>query len=350
MMRAEAAMHAISDFRSDTVTQPTPEMYEAMRTAELGDDVLGDDPTVNKLEAMTAEMLGKEAGLFVSSGTQGNQIGLALHCRRGDELICEFSAHTYNNESGAMALIAGAQPRPIKGRAGAMDPAEVEAMIRPNNIHNPRTALITVENTHNGAGGTIVPLENIRAIGEIARRRGIKYHLDGARLWNAHVATGIALKEWCRDFDTVSVCLSKGLCSPAGSVLCGNRADIERGRYLRKQLGGGMRQVGILAACGIVSVSKMIGRLKDDHANARRLAEGLASIKGVQLDLSTVQTNIVFFALPGREKELPALIQKLEEQKVKALALSGRVRMVTHHDIDQEDVDRVLKACKHALT
>lgn len=343
-------MHKLSDFRSDTVTKPTPEMYEAMARAELGDDVLGDDPTVNRLEQITAEMLGKEAGLYVSSGTQGNQIGLAIHCKPGDELICEFGAHTYNNESGAMARIACAQPRPIKGKNGVMDAAEVESLIRPNNIHNPRTALVTVENTHNGAGGTIVPLENIRAIGEVAKRRSIKYHLDGARLWNAHVATGISLKEWCRDFDTVSVCLSKGLCAPVGSVLCGGKSDIERARYLRKQLGGGMRQVGLLAACGIISVTKMVARLAEDHANARKLAEGLAAIKGVQLDLATVQTNIVFFSLPGREKDLPVLIEKLQAQKVLAMALGGRVRMVTHHDVDDEDVERALKAWKGALS
>jgi threonine aldolase len=249
-----------------------------------------------------------------------------------------------------MARIACAQPRPIKGKNGVMDAAEVESLIRPNNIHNPRTALVTVENTHNGAGGTIVPLENIRAIGEVAKRRNIKYHLDGARLWNAHVASGFSLKDWCRDFDTVSVCLSKGLCAPVGSVLCGSKAEIERARYLRKQLGGGMRQVGILAACGIISVTKMIARLAEDHANARKLAEGLAAMKGVQLDLATVQTNIVFFGLPGRDKDLPDMIKKLEEQKVLAMALGGRVRMVTHHDVDKEDVERALKAWKNVLT
>lgn len=342
-------MTRVSDFRSDTVTRPTAEMYEAMARAELGDDVLGDDPTVNRLEALAADMLGKEAGLFVTSGTQGNQIGIALHCKRGDELICEFGAHTYNNESGAMVVIAGAQPRPVKGKAGVMDPAEVESLIRPTNIHNPRTALITVENTHNGAGGTIVPLENVRALGEVARRHKLKFHLDGARLWNAHVATGISLKDWCRDFDTVSVCLSKGLCSPAGSILVGSRADIERGRYLRKQLGGGMRQAGILAACGLVSLTKMISRLAEDHRNARTLAEGLAKLPGVTVDLATVQTNIVFFSLPGREKELPQLLARLAERGVLALALGGRVRMVTHHDVGQEDVSRALGAWKAVI-
>lgn len=342
-------MTRVSDFRSDTVTRPTAEMYEAMARAELGDDVLGDDPTVNRLEALAADMLGKEAGLFVTSGTQGNQIGIALHCKRGDELICEFGAHTYNNESGAMVVIAGAQPRPVKGKAGVMDPAEVESLIRPTNIHNPRTALITVENTHNGAGGTIVPLENVRALGEVARRHKLKFHLDGARLWNAHVATGISLKDWCRDFDTVSVCLSKGLCSPAGSILVGSRADIERGRYLRKQLGGGMRQAGILAACGLVSLTKMVSRLAEDHRNARTLAEGLAKLPGVAVDLATVQTNIVFFSLPGREKELPQLLARLSDKGVLALALGGRVRMVTHHDVSHEDVALALDAWKSVI-
>jgi threonine aldolase len=324
-------------------------MYEAMRTAPLGDDVLGDDPTVQKLEALTAELLGKEAGLFVTSGTQGNQIGIALHCPRGGELICEFGGHTYNNESGAMAFIAGAQVRPVHGRQGVMDPVEVERLVRPVNVHQPRTALIVVENTHNAAGGTIAPLENIRALAEVARRHKLKLHMDGARLWNAHVATGVPLRDWVRDCDTVSVCLSKGLCSPVGSVLCGTRADIERARYLRKQMGGGMRQVGVLAACGIVSVSKMIPRLSEDHANARRLAEGLANLKGVSLDLTSVHTNIVFFSLPGREAQLGDILRRLAEHKVLALSLGGRVRMVCHHDVDSGDVDRALAAWSKVL-
>lgn len=342
-------MHAISDFRSDTVTLPTPAMREAMARAELGDDVLGTEPTASRLEAMTADLLGKEAGLFVPSGTMGNQIAIALHAQRGQEVICEFGAHTYNNESGALALIAGAQVRPIHGSAGVMEPAHVEALVRPANIHNPRTALITVENTHNAAGGTIVPLQNIRALGEVARRHGLKYHLDGARLWNAHVATGVPLKDWCAPFDTVNVCLSKGLCSPVGSVLVGSRAEVERGRYLRKQLGGGMRQSGILAACGIVSITQMIGRLKDDHTNARKLAEGLARLPGVQLDLSTVQTNIIYFSVPGREPHFPEWLDKLKQQNVLAMTLGNRWRLVTHNDVDAQDCNRALAALSTLL-
>lgn len=337
-------MHEISDFRSDTVTLPTPEMRQAMARAELGDDVLGTEPTVQKLEAMTADLLGKQAGLFVPSGTMSNQIAIALHASRGQEVICEFGAHTYNNESGAIAFIAGAQVRPVHGKLGAMDPAEVERYIRPENIHNPRTALISVENTHNAAGGTIIPLENIHRLAEVARRHRLKYHLDGARLWNASVASGVALKDWCAPFDTVSVCLSKGLCSPVGSVLVGPRAEIERGRYLRKQLGGGMRQSGLLAACGIVSITQMIDRLAEDHLHARKLAEGLANLKGVSLDLSSVQTNIVFFGVPGREADFAQWQQKLKDQNVLAMALGGRWRLVTHHDVDAQDCDRALKA------
>ncbi|MCA8914609.1 MAG: aminotransferase class I/II-fold pyridoxal phosphate-dependent enzyme [Planctomycetes bacterium] len=342
-------MHQLSDFRSDTVTLPTPEMRAAMAKAELGDDVLGTEPTARKLEEMTAELLGKEAGLFVPSGTMGNQIAIALHCKPGDELICEFGAHTYNNESGALARIAQAQVRPVHGKMGVMDPAEVERLIRPNNIHNPRTALITVENTHNAAGGTIVPNENVLALAEVAKRYGLKYHLDGARLWNAHVATGQSLKEMCAPFDTISVCLSKGLASPVGSVLVGSRVDIERGRYLRKQLGGGMRQSGLLAACGIVSITKMIDRLKDDHANARALAEGFNGMKGVELDLATVQTNILYFSIPGREGEFDAWLERLREKQVLALYLGTRWRMVTHNDVDGEDVKRALVAWKDIL-
>jgi threonine aldolase len=342
-------MHAISDFRSDTVTLPTPEMREAMANAELGDDVLGTEPTVNKLEAMTADLLEKEAALFVPSGTMSNQIAMALHAQRGQEIICEYSAHTYNNESGALALIAGAQVRPLHGEFGAMDPEAVEHLIRPANIHNPRTALISVENTHNAAGGTIIPHENILAIAEVAKRHGLKYHLDGARLWNAHVATGLSLKEMCAPFDTVSVCLSKGLCSPVGSVLVGTRADIERGRYLRKQLGGGMRQSGLLAACGIVSITKMIGRLKDDHANAHKLAAGLKKLKPLKLDIGTVHTNIVYFSAPGRESEFDGWLDRLREKQVLALYLGKRWRMVTHNDVDGDDVDRALAAWKEIL-
>lgn len=342
-------MHDISDFRSDTVTLPVPAMYKAMANAELGDDVLGTEPTVNRLEAMTAELLGKEAGLFVPSGTMGNQIALALHARPGDEVICEFGAHTYNNESGALARIAGAQVRPVHGRLGVMDPGEVEALIRPTNIHNPRTAVITVENTHNAAGGTVVPLENVRALSQVAKKHALKFHLDGARLWNASVATGVPLKEWCEPFDTTSVCLSKGLCAPVGSVLVGGREDIERGRYLRKQLGGGMRQSGLLAACGIVSLEQMIDRLRADHDNAARLAAGLKEIEGIELDLSAVHTNIVYFSVPGREHEFDDWMRKLEENSVRALYLGKRWRMVTHHDVDGEDVDRALKAWKKVL-
>lgn len=342
-------MHDISDFRSDTVTLPTPAMREAMARAELGDDVLGTEPTAIKLEAMTADLLGKEAGLFVPSGTMGNQIAIALHAQRGQEVICEFSAHTYNNESGALALIAGAQVRPIHGSAGIMEPSHVEALIRPANIHNPRTALITVENTHNAAGGTIVPLENIRALGEVARKHRLKYHLDGARLWNAAVATGVPLKDLCAPFDTVNVCLSKGLCSPVGSVLVGSREEIERGRYLRKQLGGGMRQSGILAACGIVSITSMIERLKDDHSNARKLADGLAKLPGVQLDLATVQTNIIYFSVPGREAQFPQWLERLKQQKVLAMTLGNRWRLVTHNDVDAQDCERALSAFQSVL-
>ncbi|MCA8912927.1 MAG: aminotransferase class I/II-fold pyridoxal phosphate-dependent enzyme [Planctomycetes bacterium] len=342
-------MHKVSDFRSDTVTLPTPEMREAMAMAELGDDVLGTEPTVTKLEKMTADVLGKEAGLFVPSGTMSNQIAMALHCQPGQEIICEFGAHTYNNESGALAYIAHAQVRPVHGEYGVMNPAEVERLIRPSNIHNPRTALISVENTHNAAGGTVIPQENIAALAEVARRHHLKYHLDGARLWNAHVATGMPLKEMCAPFDTVSVCLSKGLCSPVGSVLVGGRDDIERGRYIRKQLGGGMRQSGLLAACGIVSITKMIDRLKDDHANVKTLAEGLKKLKGVELDLGTVHTNIVYFGVPGREKEFDGWMQRLAEKQVLALYLGSRWRMVTHNDVDAEDVQRALAAWQEIL-
>jgi threonine aldolase len=288
--------------------------------------------------------------LFVPSGTMGNQIAIALHARDGEEVICEFGAHTYNNESGALALIARAQVRPVHGKLGVMDPAEVERLIRPKNIHNPRTAVITVENTHNAAGGTVIPMANIRAMEAVARKHKATFHLDGARIWNAHAATGVPLKELCAPFDTISVCLSKGLCSPVGSVLVGSHEQIERGRYLRKQLGGGMRQSGILAACGIVSITQMIDRLAEDHASCKRLAEGLSKLPGVQLDLSSVHTNIVYFAVPGRESEFPAWLKQLAERKVLAMYLGDRWRLVTHHDVDGEDVDRALAAWGEILS
>jgi len=339
-----------SDFRSDTVTLPTSAMYEAMASAELGDDVLGTEPTVTRLEQITADLLGKEAGLFVPSGTMGNQIAIALHARDGQEVICEFGAHTYNNESGALAMLARAQVRPVHGQLGVMDPAQVEALVRPNNIHNPRTACIVVENTHNAAGGTVIPQENVHALHEVAKRHDIKFHLDGARIWNAHVATGVSLRDLCAPFATISVCLSKGLCAPVGSVLVGPRDDIERARYMRKQLGGGMRQSGILAACGIIGVTQMIDRLAEDHANAKQLAEGLAELPGVELDMSSVHTNIVYFSVPGRENEFDQWMQQLAEQDVLALYLGTRWRLVTHHDVGPKDIQQALKAWTNILT
>ena len=337
-------MTKVSDFRSDTVTRPTPAMYEAMAKAPLGDDVLGDEPTVAELENLAAEMLGKEAGLFVPSGTQSNQIAIALHCAPGEELICDFHAHTYNNESGAIARIAHAQVRPVHGKLGVMDPSEVEALIRPDALHQPRTSLINVENTANSAGGTIVPLENIHALHEVARHHGLAYHLDGARLWNAHVATGVGLKEWAAPFDSISVCLSKGLASPVGSVLLGTREFIDDARYLRKQLGGGMRQAGILAACGIVSLTTMIDRLAEDHANAKALGDGMAAIDGIEVEMEGLQTNMVWFSIAGRENEFPSMQAALAEAGVLALHLGRRWRMVCHNDVDASDVSRAVDA------
>ncbi|MHC4839684.1 MAG: threonine aldolase family protein [Planctomycetota bacterium] len=335
-------MHDVSDFRSDTVTKPTPEMYEAMQTAELGDDVLASEPTVTKLEEMTADLLGREAGLFCPSGTQANQVAIAVHCPRGYELICEYMAHTYNNESAAIAAVAGAQVRPLHGKAGVMDPTEVKELIRPRTVHNPRTALITVENTHNAAGGTVIPIGNVRELSALAKEHNLPIHLDGARIWNAHVATGVPLKEWIAPFDTASVCLSKGLGAPVGSVLVGERDFIEEARYKRKQFGGGMRQSGILAACGIVSITKMIDRLQEDHDNCEKLARGIAELPGVELDMSSVHTNIVYFSVPGKEAQFDDWRNQLAKQNVLAMYLGTRWRMVTHNDVDAEDVDRAI--------
>jgi threonine aldolase len=337
----EDARRAV-DLRSDTVTRPTPAMYEAMINAPLGDDVLGDEPTVTRLEELAAEMLGKEAAVFVPSGTMGNQIALAVHCRPGDAILIEEEAHILYYEVGAPAVVAGVVSWTIPSRRGVMGPDDIEKRILKRTIHTPGTALLCLENTHNRSGGTIVPLDTMAGYKELADRHGVKVHLDGARVFNAAVALGVPVREIAQHADTVNFCLSKGLGAPVGSLLAGPAPFIEEARVWRKRLGGGMRQAGILAACGIVSLTEMVQRLEEDHQRARTLASGIAELPGVQVDWDTVQTNMVVAQVAGSATDW---LETLKANDVWALAVApDRIRLVTHADIDDEKVGRAIDA------
>ena len=335
----------VIDLRSDTVTRPTPAMRHAMSFAEVGDDVYGEDPTVARLEALVAERAGCEAGLFVPSGTMGNQIALAVHVRRGSEVVVPEAAHVYEYELGAMAVIAGAVPRFVAAPAGVPRPEDVRCAIT-DSVHVAPTGLVLLENTHNRAGGTVVPLAVALAIGQVAREAGVPYHLDGARAWNAAAALGVPLAEVCAPFDSVSLCLSKGLGAPVGSVLVGSREFRGAAHRYRKLLGGGMRQAGVLAAAGIVAVEIMAERLVEDHARARVLAQGLSQLPGVSVELASVQTNMVYATVADG----PAFAAALAEQGVLANALGPRsVRFVTHADLHDGDVEEALARSQRAL-
>lgn len=337
----------VIDLRSDTFTQPTEEMREAMRNAVVGDDVWEEDPTVKRLEEMAAWRLGKEAALFMSSGTMGNQVALMTHCLRGDEVIMEEGCHIYNYEVAAASVISGLQARPLKGTYGILDPEDVKRAIRPPNIHHPRTGLICLENSHNRAGGTVYPLETLREIGKLAKEVGIPIHLDGARIFNAAIASGVDAKELVQDADSVMFCLSKGLVCPVGSLLLGTRDFIRMARRHRKMLGGGMRQVGILAAAGIVALEKMVDRLAEDNANASALAEGISKIEGIHLDLRAVQTNIVIFSVRSPKITAPDLVNELVREGIKVHLISpNSIRMVTHKDVNLTDIERTIEAIK----
>jgi len=336
------------DLRSDTVTKPTPAMREAMARAEVGDDVYGEDPTVNRLQERVAALLGKEAALFVPSGTMANQVSLGVLTRPGDEIVCDAGAHCISFESGALAALWGVQARTIPADRGLLDAAAVEAMIRPAHDVYPRTRVVEIENTHNRGGGAVYPLERVRAIAEVARRRGLHLHLDGARLWNACAATGLAPDAYAREATTVSVCLSKGLGAPAGSLVAGPRDLVADARRLRKRLGGGMRQAGILAAAGLHALDHHLARLPEDHENARRLADGLLA-SGATL-LFPVETNLVFAAFPGRSAaELSA---RLAREGVLANPEGSRpdvLRLVTHLDVSRADADEAVRRIARAV-
>ncbi|NPA90051.1 MAG: low-specificity L-threonine aldolase [Chloroflexi bacterium] len=336
------------DLRSDTVTQPTPEMRRAMMEAEVGDDGYGEDPTVNRLQELAAEMTGKEAALFVTSGTQGNMVSLLAHCGRGDEVIVGDRSHTYLYEQGGMAQLGGIHPRVIPNRPdGTLDPEDILQAIRPDNIHFPRTRLVVLENTHNFCYGAPLTPEYTRDIGNLAHERGLKLHIDGARIFNAAVALGVDVRELTAPADSITFCLSKGLSAPVGSVVCGSRDFIEEARRVRKVLGGGMRQAGVIAAAGIVALTQMVDRLAEDHANARRLAEGLAQIPGFEVALERVYTNIVYVDVTTGATAAE-VVQRAEEMGVRVLALGPyRIRAVTHYGITEADIDRALDIFDH---
>jgi len=338
-------MHDFVDLRSDTLTQPTPEMREAMARAEVGDDVWGEDPTVQRLEGLAARRLGKPAGLFVTSGTQGNLISVLTHTRPGQEIVVDFDSHVFNNEVAGAPVIGQVQMRPTKTERGFLTPEQVRDALRPANIHVPTTGLVCVENTHNRHGGTCCTPEEIAAVAAVAHEAGVPVHLDGARLFNAAVALGRPAAEFARHVDSVTFCISKGLSAPVGSVICGSAEFIERARRWRKMLGGGMRQVGVLSAAGIVALERMVDRLAEDHVNARRLAEGLAKLPGLRIDLASVQTNIVIVRVERGAAATEDLVKGCAARKVKVHAMGpAAIRCVTHKDVDAEDISRALEA------
>jgi threonine aldolase len=333
----------IVDLRSDTVTRPTAAMREAIARAEVGDDVFGDDPTVNALQERIAALTGKEAALFVASGTQGNLCAMLSHCQRGDEVLVGQMAHSYRYEAGGAAVLGSVQPQPIAQQDdGTLALADIEAAIKPDDEHFARTRLLCLENTWNGK---VLAQPYLEAATALARRRGLATHLDGARLFNAAVASGRSIGDIARPFDSVSVCFSKGLGAPVGSALCGPKDLIERARRLRKMLGGGMRQVGLLAAAAQYALDHHIERLAEDHVNARRLAEGLSGIEGI--GVVPPQTNIVFATVEGGRSA--ALLAHLESRGVLATGLIG-LRFVTHLDVDAQGVDRAVDAVREFMS
>jgi len=341
------------DLRSDTVTKPTPEMREAMAEAEVGDDVYRDDPTVNKLEAMAAEKLGKEAAIFVASGTMGNLLALLVHCQRGDEVIVGDKSHIYLNEAGGMSALGGIQPCPVPNQKdGTLALDDIRMSIRSEDVHHPITRLVCLENTQNICGGIPLTAEYTRQVGEIAHEHGLSLHIDGARIFNSAVAQNVEVKELVAPADSVMFCLSKGLVSPIGSMLVGTEKFIARARHLRKMLGGGMRQVGVVAAAGLISLEKMALRLGDDHVHAKKLADGLGQIGGIVLDDGSPFTNMVYFALAESIK-LNAL-QTAEKMKELGVLVDPddrrRFRLVTHYWIDDVAVEKTVSAFKKVLS
>lgn len=334
------------DLRSDTLTIPTPAMREAMAKAIVGDDVFGEDPTINKLQEMAAERMGKEAGLFVSSGTMGNLVAMLTHCQRGEEIIIGDQAHIFIYEAGSSAAVGGIHPHTISNQPdGSLKIEDIQGAIRSENDHFPVTRMIGLENTHNRMGGTVLTPEYTKQVADLAHAHDIRLHIDGARIYNAAVALGVDVKELTRHADSVTFCLSKGLSAPVGSVLCGAKDFIRLARKRRKMIGGGMRQAGVLAAAGIVALEQQVDHLREDHANARKLAEGIARTPGLSVNLASVQTNMVYFDL---NETLPfdadELCRRAEKEQVKIMSTGvRRIRAVTHCWVTSEEIDKVVR-------
>jgi threonine aldolase len=338
------------DLRSDTVTRPTPAMRAAIQAAELGDDVFDDDPTVHRLQERVAAVLGKEAALFVPSGTMSNQICVKAHTQPGDELICDVNCHIYNYEAGGAAVLSGVTCRTIEGDQGILDVSQLDGKIRPNDEHLVRTRLVCLENTHNRGGGKIYPLEKIQAISAWAHRHGLIMHLDGARLWNAIVTTGIPASDWCRPFDSISVCFSKGLGAPVGSALAGPRDFVARARRIRKLFGGGMRQAGVIAAGALYALNHHVDRLAEDHGNARVIAQAVADTPGLRLDPSEVETNLVFCKVDrdlGTARDFAAALK--QRGILVQVTAPQTIRMCTHLDVSAAQAERVADTIRKAV-
>jgi threonine aldolase len=340
------------DLRSDTVTKPTPEMREALASAEVGDDVFGEDPTVNRLQELAAKMMGKQGGLFVPSGTMGNLIAVLAHCQRGDEAIMGNLGHTFLFEGGGISALGGVFPHTLENQKnGTLSLEDLQNAIRPNDVHHPRSRLVILENTHNRCGGVVLPIEYTNQVGTFAKQNGLAMHIDGARIFNASTALSVEASLLSNPADSITFCLSKGLCAPIGSVLCGSSDFIDRARRLRKMLGGGMRQVGILAAAGIIALQTMTKRLSEDHQRAMILAKALAVIPGIEFNMGMPQTNMVFPSLAPSVKLTPGDIAKrLIEKNIRigVIGLRG-FRLVTHFWINDDHVEKTIREFSSAM-
>lgn len=339
------------DLRSDTVTMPCQEMRNVMAQAQVGDDVYGEDPTINKLEELAAKKMGKEAALFVTSGTMGNQVAVLTHTSRGDEVILEENSHINSFEVGGIAVLAGVMPKPLKGSAGKINSSQVQDSIKAENIHYPKATLLCLENTSNFGGGTVYSPEEMSQLAKVAKENGLRVHVDGARIFNGAVSLKIPACRLIKDADSVMFCLSKGLGAPVGSILVGSRDFITKARKYRKMLGGGLRQGGILAAAGIYALENLIDRLAEDHDNAKSLAYGLKEIPGLAVDLNIVQTNIVMVDIDKEEVSSEFIINKLKEKGILVNSVTNkRLRFVTHRGINEEDIDYTIGILKEILS
>ena len=340
------------DLRSDTVTLPTQKMREAIYNAELGDDVFGEDPTTNRLERMAAERIGKEAAMLVASGSMGNLVSILTHCRRGEEVILGDQSHTFVYEAGGISAVGGIHPHTVVNQPdGTMRLEDITAAIRDDNVHFPRSRLICLENTHNRCNGSALTSVYTESVAKLAGEHGLRVHLDGARIFNAASALGVDVKELTRHADSVSFCLSKGLSCPIGSVICGSSQFIAEARRNRKVLGGGMRQSGIIAAAGIIALEQMVDRLAQDHENARRLADGIAQIPGLFIELNKIQTNIVYFDIADDKLTAETFVRQLADNRIKILQVGPRrLRAVTHYSINADDIDLTLDAVNKIMT